>query len=211
MDKRLTKHIAKGLEIEVPEYLFFENPRAVSFEDVKQRLGDRFIVKANNEGCSVGVALIEDSRADFQTSIESAFSYKNGILIERFISGQELSVCYFHGKVLPSFAVGFTTDFFSYEAKFLSEDTKSWLIELEPSLKSELESNCIRIAQVLGLDYYRADIIINNGKPYLIELNTLPGLTSHSLFPKACLEQGISFDQMVLMLNNLGPIELIDT
>lgn len=205
MDKLLTKHVAKGLGIRVPEYLFFPDDNAVSFEAAKERFGSRFIVKPNGEGCSIGVSLVQGNFGEFDQAVKTASTFGRGLLIEEFIDGQELSVCHFYDGMLPTLAVGYTTDFFSFEAKFESEETQSWFIELDKDIQQEVNRDGIAFAKALGLDYYRADVIINNGHPYLVEVNTLPGLTSHSLFPKACLEKGVGFDEMVLMLNNLEP------
>lgn len=203
MDKLLTKHIAKGLGIKVPDYLFFPNDQPISFELAKRRFGSRFIVKPNGGGCSIGVSLINDE-TQFDQAVKLASSYKQGILLEEFISGQELSASYFYGGMLPTLAVGFTTDFFSYEAKFESNETKSWFIELTEPLQRKIDSDGVIFAKSLGLDYYRADIIINNETPYLIEINTLPGLTSHSLFPKACARNNITPQELISKLNNLS-------
>lgn len=203
MDKRLTKYIAKGLGLKTPEHLFFSHARDASFELANKRFGDRFIIKPNGQGCSIGVSLIHANKGEFENAIETLLPFNESILIEEFIPGQELSVCYFYGHILPIFALGFTTNFFSYEAKFLSEDTKCWLADLNKETNYSIQRDCTAMAQALGLDYFRADIILNNGRTHLIELNTLPGLTTHSLFPRACLEHGVPFDEMVLILNNL--------
>ncbi|MCO7595855.1 MULTISPECIES: D-alanine--D-alanine ligase [Pseudomonas] len=206
MDKLLTKHIARGLGINVANYLYLRDIRSASFDEAKQQLGDTCIIKPNSEGCSFGVSLVHDNPKDFYAAIERALHYKSGILIEEFIAGPELSVCYLFGHVLPIFALGFTSDFFSYEAKFLSTKTTAKLITLPRHINQKLKKDCKSIAEAIDLDYFRADIIIHDEKPYLIELNTLPGLTSHSLFPKACHECGIEFDELVLLLNNLHPV-----
>jgi D-alanine-D-alanine ligase len=203
MDKLLTKHVAKGLGIRVPEYLFFPDDTTVSFEAAKLRFGSRFIVKPNGEGCSIGVSLVQGNFGQFDQAVKTASSFGRGLLIEEFIAGQELSVCYFYDGMLPTLAVGYTTDFFSFEAKFESDETRSWFIDLDKDVRQEVERDGVVFAKSLGLDYYRADVIISGGHPYLIEINTLPGLTSHSLFPRACLEKGVGFDEMVLVLNNL--------
>ncbi|MNH25844.1 D-alanine--D-alanine ligase [compost metagenome] len=138
------------------------------------------------------------------TAVNRAEAFKTGILIEEFITGPELSVCYYYGCLLPVYTLDFESDFFSYDAKFTSTKTTAMLATLEKNCYRKLNIDCLAIAQALELDYFRADFIIHNSAPYLIELNTLPGLTSHSLFPKACLEHGISFDDLILRLNNLN-------
>lgn len=203
MDKVLTKHIAQGLGISVANHIYFKAKCDVDFQRVKAHLGNTCIVKPNREGCSFGVSLIRDNPVDFVTAVNRAEAFKTGILIEEFISGPELSVCYFYGYLLPVYTLEFESEFFSYDAKFTSTNTTATLVSLEKNCYRKLNIDCLAIAQALTLDYFRADFIIHGSTPYLIELNTLPGLTSHSLFPKACLEHGISFDDLILRLNNL--------
>ena len=203
MDKLLTKHVARGLGIRVPEYIFYEDASSVSFGEITDRFGSRFIVKPNGEGCSQGVTLVQGNFGAFDVAVKTASSYGRGILVEEFVSGQELSVCYFYDRMLPTFAVGYTSEFFSYEAKYESDDTQTWLLETDEKIMETVNRDGSVFAKALNLPYYRADVIISNGAPYLIEFNTLPGLTSHSFFPRACAEIGIGFDEMVLYLNNL--------
>lgn len=205
MDKLLTKHIARGLGISVADYMYFKTNCTADFESVKRRLGHTCIVKPNREGCSFGVSLIRDSAAEFSAAVHRAEAFKTGILIESFIPGPELSVCYYYGHLLPVYKIEFDSDFFSYDAKFVSTQTRATLTTLDQDCYDKLKTDCLTLAEALGLEYFRADFIIKKSAPHLIELNTLPGLTSHSLFPKACLEHGVSFDDLILRLNNLQP------
>lgn len=205
MDKLLTKHIARGLGINVANYLYSRSGDDLCFEKINEQIGTPCIVKPNREGCSFGVSLVRDLKIDLQNAINEAAQFQTGILIEEFISGPELSVCYFKKSTLPIYALEFESDFFSYDAKFISSKTNATLTTLDRTTHQQLNNYCSAIAEALELDYFRADFIIHNAEPYLIELNTLPGLTSHSLFPKACQQHGIEFDKLVLLLNNLEP------
>ncbi|MFJ4054513.1 D-alanine--D-alanine ligase [Pseudomonas sp. NPDC089743] len=205
MDKLLTKHIAKGLGINVANYLYSRRGDDLCIEKIKAQLGTPCIVKPNREGCSFGVSLVRDIETDLQDAITTAAQFHSGVLVEEFINGPELSVCYFKKTTLPIYSLAFESDFFSYEAKFISSKTTATLTTLDRATHQQLNNCCSAIADALELDYFRADFIIHNTEPYLIELNTLPGLTSHSLFPKACQQHGIGFDKLVLLLNNLEP------
>lgn len=206
MDKLLTKHVARGLGIKVPEYIFYEDTLAVSFEEISSRFGSRFIVKPNGEGCSQGVSIVQGNFGSFDQAVKTASSFGRGLLVEEFISGQELSVCWFYNQILPIFAVDYSTEFFSYEAKYELEDTRTRKLGAEPHVIDTIVRDGTCFARALNLPYYRADVIISEGIPYLIEFNTLPGLTSHSYFPLACAAAGVEFDEMVLYLNNLKQI-----
>ncbi|MBK5012306.1 ATP-grasp domain-containing protein [Pseudomonas sp. S60] len=204
MDKILTKLVARGLHINVPRYVEITDT-SLSYEEISGALGTKLIVKPVREGCSFGVSLIENSPDAFYKARQHALSFNAGILVEEYIPGRELSVCFLAGELLPSFQLDFQTPFFSYDAKFSSPHTTASLIDLKPSTQGVLQRNCKLIAHTLELDYFRADVIIHDDLPYLIELNTLPGLTSHSLFPKACMAYGWNFDELILYLNNLVP------
>lgn len=200
MDKLLTKYVAHGLGIHVPQFLFYPKDSDISFEDARKRFGDRFIVKPNAEGCSIGVSLIKGNFGEFADAVKRASAFGRGVLIEEFIEGQELSVCYFYGQMLPSMALTYTDAIFSWGAKYESEDTKKEFVALKPAVQQSVNRDGVAIAKALGLDYYRNDVIICDGVPYLIEINTLPGLTTHSLFPRACAKSNVGFDDMVEML-----------
>lgn len=131
MDKVLTKHIAQGLGISVANHIYFKAKCDVDFQRVKAHLGNTCIVKPNREGCSFGVSLIRDNPVDFVTAVNRAEAFKTGILIEEFISGPELSVCYFYGYLLPVYTLEFESEFFSYDAKFTSTNTTATLVSLE--------------------------------------------------------------------------------
>ncbi|HEN8712229.1 TPA: ATP-grasp domain-containing protein [Pseudomonas putida] len=205
MNKLLTKHIAMGLGINVANYLYSRRGDDLCVEKINEQLGTPCIVKPNREGCSFGVSLVRDLETDLQDAINAAAQFHTGVLVEEFISGPELSVCYFNKATLPIYSLAFESEFFSYEAKFISSKTTATLTTLDRTTHQQLNNYCFAIAEALELDYFRADFIIHNTEPYLIELNTLPGLTSHSLFPKACQQHGIEFDKLVLLLNNLEP------
>ncbi|WP_081673673.1 D-alanine--D-alanine ligase family protein [Pseudomonas cremoricolorata] len=204
MDKILTKLVARGLGINVPRHIDLSDA-PVSYRDVEAELGVHLVVKPVKEGCSFGVSLIENDPAAFDEARQHALGYHAGVVVEEYITGPELSVCFLAGELLPPFKLDFQTPFFSHEAKFSSPDTTSALANLKPSTLEVLQQDCARLAQVLGLDYFRADVIIHNDVPYLIELNTLPGLTSHSLFPKACMAHGWTLEEVVLYFNDLIP------
>lgn len=208
MDKILTKLIARGLDIHVPNYIELADT-SLSFQEVTKKIGTHIVVKPIREGCSFGVSLVDNEPDAFYAARQHALSFQAGVVAEEYIPGPELSVSFLAGELLPSFKLGFQTPFFSYEAKFSSSHTTASLIHLKSSTQNKLRGDCEVIAQALSLDYFRADIIINNDLPYLIELNTLPGLTSHSLFPKACMAHGWSFDDLILYLNNLAPAKTV--
>ncbi len=209
MDKRLTKHVAMGLGINVPRYLYFTEADEITSEIIEKELGATYIVKPNREGCSFGVSLVRNSQSQFASAIKAASQFSSGILVEEFISGPELSVCFYDNRTLPIFALDFESEFFSYDAKFISSKTQATLTTLEDYTHKKLTGYCSAMADILELEYFRADFIIHDSEPHLIELNTLPGLTNHSLFPKACEEYGIAFDDLVIRLNNLQPSHML--
>lgn len=205
MDKLLTKYVAAGLGIHVPKFIFSPNGSQLDLDLVRERFGDCFIVKPNGEGCSIGVSLIKGNFGGFDQAVDLAASFGRGVLVEEFLEGQELSVCYFFGEMLPSLGVSYEQEIFSFEAKYESEHTKKWFLDLADDIRERVERDGKAIAQALGLDYYRNDVIISDGIPYLIEINTLPGLTDHSLFPRACAQTGVGFDQLIQILNEASP------
>lgn len=202
MSKVLTKYVAQGVGIRVPQSIFCPHNTSVSFSDATGRLGDRFIVKPDGEGCSIGISLVHDCR-EFDQAVKVASSFGRGILLEEFVEGQEITVGYLDREILPPLAIGFAQDFFSFEAKFESDETTNFsFIDLGVSSQEKVERAVSALGSVLRIaDYFRTDFIIRDGDPYLLEVNTLPGLNRHSVFPQACLQASIGYDRVIALLN----------
>ena len=159
-------------------------------------------VKPTMEGSSIGITKVENKN-ELDTALELAWQYNNEALIEHWIEGDEYTVAILGNQALPSIKIISDHDFYDYDSKYFSNKTEY----LCPSdLSDQQEKNIREIAMkafnLTGASGWgRADFILDKDKnPYLLEINTVPGMTSHSLVPMAAKAAGMNFEQLVLKI-----------
>ena len=159
-------------------------------------------VKPTLEGSSIGITKVEN-KSELNTALELAWQYNDEALIEHWIEGDEYTVAILGNQALPSIKIISDHDFYDYDSKYFSNKTEY----LCPSdLSDQQEKNIRGIAMkafnVTGAyGWGRADFILDKDKnPYLLEINTVPGMTSHSLVPMAAKAAGMNFEQLVLKI-----------
>ena len=159
-------------------------------------------VKPTMEGSSIGITKVENKN-ELDTALELAWQYNNEALIEHWIEGDEYTVAILGNQALPSIKIMSDHDFYDYDSKYFSNKTEY----LCPSDLSEKQEKNIRTIAMKAFnltgasDWGRADFILDKDKnPYLLEINTVPGMTSHSLVPMAAKAAGMNFEQLVLKI-----------
>ena len=196
-DKLKTKEILKLYDIPTANYeVFYQNQS----ELIKRKMDLPVVVKPTNQGSSFGVSIVE-KEDEWSKALESAFSYSEEIIIESFIAGKLLAVG-MHGEIpMPIVHICPKSGFYDYEAKYTSGKTEyicpANLSENETKKCQETAKKVFKVLRGRGLP--RVDIILGEkGTPYVLEMNTLPGLTPTSLLPMAAKEIGISFDDLII-------------
>ncbi|ANI30930.1 D-alanine--D-alanine ligase [Yersinia entomophaga] len=204
MDKLRSKLVWQALGLRVSPFVAlsrqqFETLSSDDFAERIAKLGLPLIVKPSREGSSVGMSKV-DRIENLPVALEEAFRHDNDVLIEKWLSGPEFTVAMLGDEVLPSIRIQPAGVFYDYEAKYLSDDTEYFC----PSgLNAEQEQQLAELArqayQALGCSGWgRVDVMQDgDGKFYLLEVNTSPGMTSHSLVPMAARQAGMSFSQLV--------------
>jgi D-alanine-D-alanine ligase len=196
MDKIRTKQVWLALGLPTPGYV-----RLHRGEDVvaaAHKLGLPVIVKPACEGSSVGVTrCFKDS--DLAAAVELAARYAGPLLVEQLIEGDEYTVGVLGSEALPSIRIVPAGDYYDYHAKYVAEDTQYICPGASGATEQELGS--LALAAFFAVDcsgWGRVDFMRDRaGKPWLLEVNTAPGMTSHSLVPKAARSRGIEFDELV--------------
>jgi len=200
MHKYRTKQIWSVNGLNTPNSLLWQ--KDFSYQFILDEIGLPLMIKPVHEGSSVGISLVSKEN-EIMPAIEKAEKFDNEILIEQFIEGHEYTVSILNNYSLPSIKLETPRQFYDYDAKYLSKDTRyicpSGLDSTEEKIISGL---AIKAFRALGCDGWgRIDFIRDNtGEFYLIEANTVPGMTNHSLVPMAALQAGISFDELVLRI-----------
>lgn len=194
LDKLASRMIFRNVGIDVPKYKVFKRRDRLKIDDLNMPI----IVKPQREGSSVGLSRVFDLK-DLDKAVRKAFSYGNKILIEEFIKGRELTVGILDDKPLPVIEIVPKRGFYDYYAKYESPDTK-YLVPATIRKRFFIKAQKIgeRAHKVLGCRFFsRVDMILDDdGKIYVLEVNTIPGLTSRSLLPKAAEAAGIDFNNL---------------
>lgn len=204
MDKLLTKYIWNGLSanssIKLPTPEFAVLTRDSDFAAVLARLGGEAMVKPANEGSSIGMSRVK-SAAELEAAFNVAAKYQGSVLVERLITGAEYTVGILDGEALPAIKLETHHSFYDYDAKYLAEDTRYLCpCGLSPEKEQELKQLALNAFNALGCrGWGRVDVMADAQQNfYLLEVNTAPGMTSHSLVPMAAKAVNLSFTELVL-------------
>lgn len=202
MDKVRSKRIWQALGLPTAEYRVVQKRHfnARSCAAIMGDLGEAVMVKPAREGSSIGMAKVTTVDA-LSAAIEQAFQYDDQVLLERFIVGQEFTVSLLRDRVLPSIRMHTPRTFYDYEAKYQSSSTEyhcpSGLSPEQETCLGELAARAF--AAVDGSGWGRVDFMQDSaGRFYLLEANTVPGMTEKSLVPMAAKQAGLSFNDLVL-------------
>lgn len=203
MDKLRTKQLWRGIDLPSPE---FELLTAQSdFAGIAARFGS-VMVKPAREGSSVGMAKVSTA-ADLEKAFVAANRFDAVVIAERCIKGAEFTVAVLGDKALPAIRLETDNVFYDYEAKYISNDTRYICpCGLSAEKDAELAALALTAFKSIGCEGWgRADVMQDDdGKFYLLEVNTVPGMTSHSLVPMAARAAGIDFDQLVVEILRLS-------
>jgi D-alanine-D-alanine ligase len=200
MDKLRSKRLwaAEGLPTAPYEVL---GPHS-DMQAVAKRLGTPLFVKPASEGSSVGMSKVR-SAAALDEAFALAVNYDPVVIAEKFIDGPELTAAILGEEVLPLIRIETPREFYDYEAKYLAEDTR-YLIPcgLDARKEKELQALCLRAFRALGCSGWgRVDLMLDKrGRPYLLEINTAPGMTDHSLVPMAARAVGLSYEDLCVRI-----------
>lgn len=178
-------------------------------EDVNKKFEHPFVVKPNREGSTLGLTIVKE-REQLKDAIDTASKSDEYILVEQFISGRELTVPV-QGKIgeetaLPIIEIIPKNDLYDYESKYTEGGSEHIIpAEIDEELTAQIQQYAVIAHQVLGCETYsRADFILSEGNtPYILEVNTLPGMTQTSLFPDAAKTVGLSYEEMIETFVNL--------
>ncbi len=197
MDKVRCKHIWQSLGLNTPPFVMLDE--TTDLDRVIAELGPVF-VKPVKEGSSIGISRANDG-AQLQQAFVHASKFDKDVIAERFVDGPEYTVAILGDTVLPAVGMRASNEFYDYQAKYFSDETQYFC----PSdLGSEDEKNLASLAmqayQAVGCEGWgRVDVMRDSGGVFwLLEVNTVPGMTDHSLVPMAAKQAGINFDELVL-------------
>jgi D-alanine-D-alanine ligase len=195
MDKIRTKQVWQALDLPTPRYA--QHRRGDDIGAAIARVGLPVVVKPSHEGSSVGITRVH-AQADLPAAIELASRYDGELVIEQLIEGGEFTVAILDGEALPSIRIVPKGAFYDYHAKYVAEDTQYLCPGLEGEAERDLRHLALRAFETSGASGWgRVDVMRDaDSNNFLLEVNTTPGMTSHSLVPKAARAVGMDFETL---------------
>ncbi len=202
MDKVKTKQVWQGSELPTAPYRIVTKDS--NLQDVVDSIGLPFIIKPVHEGSSIGMSKVEKME-DFAEAIAKATVHDAVVMAEKWITGREFTVVILNGEALPVIRLQPPEDvaFYDYEPKYNRNDVQYGIpAGLTAEEEKQLQALCLRAFQAVGASGWgRIDAMQDEqGNFWLLEVNTVPGMTSHSLVPKAAAAIGYSFDELCLAI-----------
>jgi len=200
MDKLRTKYAWLGQGLPTPGYCTLTD--ATDFDAVIQQYGLPLMIKPAHEGSSIGMSKV--TKADqLEPAYRNAAKYDSEVFAEQWITGTEYTVAILGETALPVIRLETPNDFYDYDAKYVANTTGYHIpCGLSAADEKQLQDLALRAFKGVGANGWgRVDVLCDkDGKPYLIELNTVPGLTDHSLVPMAAKAAGIGFEELMVRI-----------
>jgi D-alanine-D-alanine ligase len=206
MDKWRSKLIWQAAGLPVPEYAVLAADN--DFARIERELGLPLFVKPAREGSSVGISKVKTT-GTLGAAYAAAARHDDLVLAERYLGGGEFTVAILGDRVLPAIRIVPATEFYDYEAKYFRDDTRYLCpCGLPAAAEAAMQALAQQAFRVLGCQGWgRVDVLLaEDGRPYLLEINTAPGMTDHSLVPMAARSAGIDFDSLCLRILELAHV-----
>lgn len=188
MNKRDMLSVLKPFGIKTAVSYYLNEGDVINAEEIIQRVGLPCFVKPNRSGSSFGISKPKTTE-ELLTAIEVAYKEDNEIIIESFLNGTEVSVGVINYKgeikVLPMTEIVSENDFFDYEAKYLGKSQEITPARIDDKIRDRVAETASRVYKILNMQgFSRSEFIIVDGVPFLLEMNTVPGLTNESILPQ---------------------------
>ena len=197
MNKYFTKAILKSNGFKTPKFMVVDS--STQYENIIKKLKEPFVLKQCSEGSSIGIYIIE-SKEEYLQHFSEIEKSNDWIIAEQFMQGDEYTSTFLDGRVLPIIKIQAKNhEFYDYDAKYLSDETKYICpcgldVEIEMAINEECERafNLFNIKGWGRLDFF----LDQHNTPVILEINTVPGMTTHSLVPMSAKEAGIDFESL---------------
>lgn len=197
MDKNISKKICKASGIPTADWITVKSIEEIDYDRIEE-MGYPVFVKPNSGGSSVATFMIKE-KSGIEDAVRQGLEVDTEVMIEQYLPGEECTSFILDGEVFPTVSIKSEQEFFDFEAKYSSDNgAVEEVVYLEESLQNKLNEYSRMCWDAFNCRaYVRVDFIISNGVPYVLELNTLPGLTATSLIPRSAAARGISYSQLL--------------
>ncbi len=199
MNKYFTKAILKSNGFRTPEFMVVDP--STQYEDITKKLKVPFVLKQSSEGSSIGIYIIE-SRKEYLKHVSEIEKSNDWIIAEQFMQGDEYTSTFLNGRVLPIIKIQAKNhEFYDYDAKYMSDETQYICpCGLDAEIEMAINEECERAFSLFNIKGWgRLDFFLDqHNSPIILEINTVPGMTTHSLVPMSAKEVGIDFESLCL-------------
>ncbi|MBV7274087.1 D-alanine--D-alanine ligase [Clostridiaceae bacterium UIB06] len=207
MNKDMTKMILRASGINTADWACVKSIEEIDYDYI-DKMEYPVVVKPCSGGSSVATNIIK-KKEDVEFAVKLALDYDTEVIIEKYIKGDEITCCILDGKALPVIAIKPKAEFFDYTAKYADGGSDEIIVQFEEGLQKKIEEMALQCWKVLKCSVYvRVDMIIKEGVPYVLELNTLPGMTKNSLFPKSAKAVNMSFTELLDAITEISLREI---
>ncbi|MGG1400350.1 D-alanine--D-alanine ligase [Bacillus salipaludis] len=202
MDKNISKKIIRYEGVQTPDWIHLTNMEELNMDEL-DKMGYPVVVKPNSGGSSVGVKIVYDQDS-VTSAIAEVFKWDTEVVIEKCIKGEEITCSILDGQLLPLISIRHKGEFFDYTSKYDDAATIEEVVELPPETQTKVSTTAMTCYKALKCSVYaRIDMMIQNGIPYVLEVNSLPGMTKNSLLPKSAQAAGIPYHKLLdLIIEN---------
>lgn len=200
MDKDVSKSILKAAGIRTAPWINLTKNDTIDYNAINE-LGYPVVVKPTHGGSSVATFVVKEEK-EIEQCVSEAFKWDSEVIIEKFIKGDEITCPVYGDKMLPVIAIKPKAEFFDFASKYNDGGAEEVVVELDKKLNEEVEKMALATYKALKCQVYsRVDMIVtSDGIPYILEVNTLPGMTKNSLIPKSAAAANIDFAELIDMI-----------
>nr|WP_330383753.1 D-alanine--D-alanine ligase [Romboutsia hominis] len=198
MDKNMSKKILKEGNIPTAPWTTVKDLDKIDYDKIEE-IGYPLFIKPNSGGSSVATFLIKD-KSEIYDAVKEVLKYDKEAMIEKYIKGEEYTSFILNGEVFPTISIKTENEFFDYEAKYSQDGkgAKEEVVYLDKDLQEKVNEVSKKCWDAFNCRVYvRVDVIISEGVPYVLELNTLPGMTATSLIPQSAKARGIEYSELI--------------
>jgi D-alanine-D-alanine ligase len=196
MNKNISKKLFITEGIKTPQWIIVKDENKIDYSIIEST-GYPLIVKPNSGGSSIGTIKVH-SRKELKEGVKEALKYDDEIIIEEYIDGEEITSCILNGEMLPVISINPKSEIFNYNSKYTKGGAEKRVIELPKILREKVQEISVKCWDTFKLKVYaRIDMIVKDEEVYVLEINTLPGMTENSLFAKSAEAYGLSFSQLL--------------
>ncbi|MCE0607413.1 D-alanine--D-alanine ligase, partial [Clostridioides difficile] len=197
MDKNITKKMLRDSNLPTAPWVLVKSVDEIDYDEI-DNIGYPVFIKPNSGGSSVATFFIH-SKDEVEEAVRKGLEVDEFVMIEKYIPGGEYTSFILNGEVFPTISIKSDSGFFDYEAKYsVEKGAKEEVVYLDEELQkrvNEISETCWKIFNCKA--YVRVDMIISEGIPYVLELNTLPGMTQTSLIPRSAAARGIKYSELL--------------